>query len=97
MPANDHLEVFQIESAAMAAAGNRSALSDEERAARQWFDELYKRVREKDFLNAQFEFGGFHPWIKNQIEFSEVASALAKFLAAANVLENFLEESRGAQ
>ncbi|MEO7298993.1 MAG: hypothetical protein ABI042_10520 [Verrucomicrobiota bacterium] len=93
--ANDALKKFLAEGAAMAAAGIKSGVSEEEMAARLWFNQLYKRAREMDFLNAQLEFGGFYPWIKNQIKYAEVAKALARFLAAADVLENFLEESKG--
>lgn len=89
--AENDLDVFRSESAAMAAAGIRSSLSEEEMAARHWFGELYKRVREKNFLNAQSEYGGFHPWIKGNDSFQEVDAALASFLSAATILEDFAE------
>jgi hypothetical protein len=89
--AEDALDAFNCESKAMAAAGNRSSLTDEERAARQWFSTFYNRIHEKDFLGAQLEYDGFYQWIKPQTEYAEVAAALAEFLTAADVLDKFMD------
>lgn len=85
------LDCFACEGKAATASGHLNAHSDEERAARFWFEDFYKRVHAMTFLGAQLEFGGLHPWIKGQAEYPQPASALAQSLAGMDVLEKFLE------
>jgi hypothetical protein len=92
--AEEDLQMFRAEGNAASAAGNLSARTAEERAAEQWFEAFYQKIQQKDFYNAQLEFSGFYPWIKHQREYSHVASALAKFTAAADVLDGLLEEAQ---